>query len=41
MDDAKRGFDNLVPGRTQDADTAMAEIQKRRKAFAKKSSTAK
>jgi len=41
IDDAKRGLDDILTGRTQDADTALAEIQKRRKASAKKSSTAK
>ena len=41
IDDAKRGLDDILAGRTQDADAALAEIQKRRKASAKKSSTAK
>jgi len=41
IDDAKRGLEEIVAGRTQDADAALAEIQKRRKASAKKSSTAK
>lgn len=35
IDDAKRGLDDILNGRTQDADTAFAEIQKRRKASAK------
>ena len=41
IDDAKRGLDDILAGRTQDADTALAEIQKRQKASAKKSSSAK
>ena len=41
IDDAKRGLEEIVAGRTQDADAALAEIQKRRKASAKKSNTAK
>ena len=41
IDDAKRGLDDILAGRTQDADTALAEIQKRRKASAKKSITTK
>ena len=34
IDDAKRGLADILAGRTQDADTALAEIQKRRKASA-------
>jgi len=34
IDDAKRGLADIAAGRTQDADTALAEIQKRRKASA-------
>lgn len=30
IDDAKRGLEDVVAGRTQDADSAIAEIQKRR-----------
>ena len=41
IDDAKRGLEEIVAGRTQDADAALAQIQQRRKASAKKSSTAK
>ncbi len=41
IDDAKRGLDDILAGRTQDADAALAEIQKRRKASAKKSITTK
>ena len=35
IDDAKCGLGDIVAGRTQDADTALAEIQKRRKVSAK------
>ena len=31
IEDAKRGLADIATGRTQDADTALAEIQKRRK----------
>jgi prevent-host-death family protein len=41
IDEAKRGLDDILAGRTQDADAALAEIQKRRKASAKKSITTK
>ncbi len=41
IDDAKRGLEEIVAGRTQDADAALAQIQQRRNASAKKSSTAK
>ena len=41
IDDAKRGLADIAAGRTQDADTALAEIQKRRKLASKKSSTLK
>ena len=33
--DARRGLDDIASGRTQDADTAIAELQQRRKAAAK------
>lgn len=41
IDDAKRGLADIVAGRTQEADIALTEIQKRRKASAKKSSAVK
>ena len=41
IDDAKSGLADIVAGRTQDADTALAEIQKRRKASAKSHSKGK
>lgn len=41
IDDAKSGLADIVAGRTQDADTALAEIQKRRKASAKSLSKGK
>ncbi len=41
IDDAKCGLADIAAGRTQDADTALAEIQKRRKLASKKSSTLK
>lgn len=41
IDDAKRGLEEIVAGRTQGADAALAQIQQRLKPFAKKSSTAK
>ena len=41
IDDAKRGLDDILTGRTQNADTALAQIQQRRKASVKKSNTAK
>ena len=34
IEDAKRGLDDIAACRTQDADTALAEIQKRRKDYA-------
>lgn len=41
IDDAKRGLADIAAGRTQDADKALAEIQKRRKLTSKKSSRVK
>ena len=41
IDDAKRGLADIVAGRTQDADTVLAEIQKRRKVSAKSLSKGK
>ena len=41
IDDAKSGLADIVAGRTQDAETALAEIQKRRKASAKSLSKGK
>jgi prevent-host-death family protein len=34
IDDARRGLDDITAGRTQDADSAIARLQKRRKAGA-------
>lgn len=41
IDDAKSGLADIVTGRTQEADGALAQIQKRRKAPAKKPTTTK
>lgn len=41
IEDAKRGLADIATGRTQDADTALAEIQKRRTVASKNSSTLK
>ena len=41
IEDAKRGLADIAAGRTQDADKALAEIQKRRKLTSKKSSRVK
>ena len=41
IEDTKRGLADIATGRTQDADTALAEIQKRRTVASKNSSTIK
>jgi prevent-host-death family protein len=41
IDDARSGLADIAAGRTQEADTAIAELQQRRSAAAKASSLAK